>query len=76
MASFNSDAGAEANGLAWGKGYWFEAEYIVAEVFTGMSNRGLTRARVKQFYAKHMSMVAESACVRRQHDLCAGSSTS
>jgi hypothetical protein len=65
MAGFDGNAGAEATGLAGSEGYGFETEDVVAEVFTGMSDRRQTGARIKQFYAKHMSMVAEPARSRR-----------
>jgi hypothetical protein len=65
VAGLDGDTGAEAEGGARGERYGFEAEDVVAEVFTGMGDDGQTRAGVLKSYAKHRLMVAERRAVAR-----------
>jgi hypothetical protein len=53
MAGFEGNAGAKAGCLTRQQGDGVESEYVVAEVFSGMSDNRGPRSWFQQFYAKH-----------------------
>ena len=60
MARLDGDAGADADGRARGERRGFEGKEIVAEVLAGVGDNGSAGGGVKQFYAKHGTILSQA----------------
>jgi hypothetical protein len=57
VVGFNGDAGADADGGVGCERGWLKGEEVIAEVFAGVSDLRGAGSGVKEFYAKHDSML-------------------